>query len=90
MGRPIDTSNIQGGVWPRLPKNYESYLFYKITDADRFRENLGEFIENITTGAECEERLTKIQMAKEGGRKKLIPFAGVNISFSHKGLQKVR
>lgn len=90
MGRSINTSKIQGGVWPRLPKNYESYLFYKITNADRFREDLGQFTENITTGAECEEHLAKIEMAKEGKRNKLIPFAGVNISFSHKGLQKVR
>lgn len=89
MSHPVDKSNIQGGIWPRLPKEFESYLFYKITNVNRFRNDLKDFIDEITTGEQCEERLGKISSAAESGKPTKIPMSGINVSFSQKGLQKV-
>ncbi|CAI7585283.1 unnamed protein product [Penicillium pancosmium] len=89
MSHPVDKSNIQGGIWPRLPKEFESYLFYKITNVDRFRNDLKDFIDEITTGEQCEERLGKISSAAESGKPTKIPMSGINVSFSQKGLQKL-
>ncbi|KAJ9492880.1 hypothetical protein VN97_g387 [Penicillium thymicola] len=89
MSHPVDKTNIQGGIWPRMPKEFESYLFYRITNANRFRYDLREFIDEITTGQQCEEKLEKIKSARENGRAAKIPMSGINVSFTHKGLQKV-
>lgn len=89
MSHPVDKTNIQGGIWPRMPKEFESYLFYRITNANRFRYDLREFIDEITTGEQCEERLERIKSARENGRAAKIPLSGINVSFTHKGLQKV-
>jgi hypothetical protein len=90
MSHPVAKSNIQGGIWPRMPKEFESYLFYKITNVNRFRNDLKEFISEITTGEQCEERLANIKSAAESGRSTKIPISGINVSFTQKGLQKVR
>ncbi|KAJ5940027.1 hypothetical protein N7516_000195 [Penicillium verrucosum] len=89
MSHPVDKTNIQGGIWPRMPKEFESYLFYRITNANRFRYDLREFIDEITTGEQCEERLERIKSARENGRAAKIPLSGINVSFTHKGLQKL-
>lgn len=86
---PVNKSNIQGGIWPRMPKEFESYLFYKITNVDRFRLDLKDFIGNITTGLECELLLSKIKQSEEAGMPVKIPMSGINVSFTQKGLQKV-
>lgn len=89
MSHPVDKTNIQGGIWPRMPKEFESYLFYRITNVKRFRYDLREFIDEITTGQQSEERLEKIKSARENGRAAKIPMSGINVAFTHKGLQKV-
>ncbi|KAJ5142586.1 uncharacterized protein N7515_001373 [Penicillium bovifimosum] len=86
---PVNKSNIQGGIWPRMPKEFESYLFYKISNVDRFRNDLRDFIGNITTGLECEELLAKIKLAQEAGISRKIPKSCVNVAFTQKGLEKV-
>lgn len=89
MSHPVDKTNIQGGIWPRMPKEFESYLFYRIKNANRLRYDLREFIGEITTGKQCEERLEEIKSARENGKAAKIPMSGINVSFTQKGLQKV-
>ncbi|RHZ49397.1 uncharacterized protein CDV56_105583 [Aspergillus thermomutatus] len=97
--RVVDTDNIQGSIWPRLPKYYESYLFFKITKKERFRKHLRDILDNgeITTGTQCENHLNSIgefeeacarsrRDIPEADRK---PFTAVNIAFTHMGLLKV-
>lgn len=85
----MNKSNIQGSIWPRMPKEFETYLFYKITNVKRFRLDLKDFIENITTGRECERLLSEIKKAEEAGMPIKIPMSGINVAFTQKGLQKV-
>lgn len=89
MSHPVDKTNIQGGIWPRMPKEFESYLFYRIKNANRLRYDLREFIGEITTGKQCEDRLEEIKSARENGKAAKIPMSGINVSFTQKGLQKV-
>lgn len=89
MSHPVDKSNIQGGIWPRMPKEFESFLFYKIHNVNRFRNDLKEFVDEITTGEQCEERLAQISSAAKNGRPTRIDMSGINVSFTQKGLQKV-
>lgn len=93
--RSVDTTNIQGSIWPRLPKYYESYLFFKITNTPQFRKDLKDFANLVTTGAECEQHLVRINDLQEAKERKdvsadaMVPFSAVNVSFSQKGLEKV-
>lgn len=94
----IDKKNIQGSIWPRLPKYFESYLFFKITDEERFRKDLRKFSEHITNGADCEEYFKKTKSLEEASRESRVdipeehrkPFTAVNVAFSHTGLLRVR
>ncbi|KAJ5938688.1 hypothetical protein N7466_001822 [Penicillium verhagenii] len=72
-----------------MPKEFESYLFYKITDIRRFRNDLRDYISNITTGLDCEARLANIKAAQDAGVPRKVHMSGVNVAFSQKGLQKV-
>ncbi|GIC94424.1 uncharacterized protein Aud_010924 [Aspergillus udagawae] len=97
--RVVDTDNIQGSIWPRLPKYYESYLFFKITNKERFRIHLRDILDNgeITTGTQCEDHLKstgELEEACASSRRDIPeadrkPFIAVNIAFSHMGLLKV-
>ncbi|KAE8143537.1 hypothetical protein BDV38DRAFT_289477 [Aspergillus pseudotamarii] len=97
--RTVDTDNIQGSIWPRLPKEYESYLFFKITDKERFRQHLRAILDRgfITTGSECEDHLKTIGEFEEAcahsrravPEQEKKPFTAVNVAFTHVGLLKV-
>ena len=89
VDNPVNKSNIQGGIWPRMPKEFETYLFYKITNVNRFRLDLKDFVGNITTGLECELLLSKIKQGEDAGIPVKIPMSGINVAFTQKGLQKV-
>ncbi|RAK98080.1 uncharacterized protein BO80DRAFT_504238 [Aspergillus ibericus CBS 121593] len=97
--RVVDTDNIQGSIWPRLPKYYESYLFFKITNKGRFRKHLRALVDKkkITTGSQCEEHLLAVKEFEEAcahsrrdvPESEREPFTAVNIAFTHMGLLKV-
>lgn len=97
--RVVDTDNIQGSIWPRLPKYYESYLFFKITNKERFRLHLRDILDNgeITTGTQCENHLKSTGELEEAcasarcdiPEAERKPFTAVNIAFTHMGLLKV-
>ena len=99
QNRTVDTDNIQGSIWPRLPKIYESYLFFKITNKEKFRQHLRAILDRgvITTGSECEEHLKSVGEFEEAcahsrrdvPEKERKPFTAVNVAFTHMGLLKV-
>ncbi|KAB8217587.1 hypothetical protein BDV33DRAFT_137433 [Aspergillus novoparasiticus] len=99
QNRVVDTDNIQGSIWPRLPKYYETYLFFKITDNEKFRQHLRAILDKgvITTGTECEEHLKSVNEFNEAcahsrrhvPEKDRKPFTAVNVAFTHMGLLKV-
>jgi hypothetical protein len=88
-----------GALRPRLPKYYETFLFFKIQDTDAFKAHLRSFADKITTGAQCKAYFVAtndLPQATPGKPRTDIPpehrkpFEAVNISFSYKGIEKVR
>lgn len=94
----VNIDNIQGSIWPRLPKYYETFLFFKIEDTDAFKTYLRSFADKITTGAQCKKYFVDtddLPQATPGKPRTDIPpeqrkpFEAVNISFSYKGIEKL-
>lgn len=84
---------------PRLPNYYETFLFFKIKDTDEFKAHLRNFADKITTGAQCKSyfvetddlaQVTPGKPRKDTPPEKRKPFEAVNVSFSYKGIEKVR
>ncbi|ESZ93323.1 Dyp-type peroxidase [Sclerotinia borealis F-4128] len=87
-------SNIQGDIWPGLPKRFQTFLFFKIKKPDEFKVRLRSFVENggITSAKDACDMKTKILAAKiqaarqPGGSHKIQSLPGVNIAFASTGL----
>lgn len=88
-----------GAHRPRLPKYYETFLFFKITDTEAFKAHLRSFADKITTGAQCKAYFVELNDLPQStpGKPRIDvppeqrkPFEAVNVSFSYKGIQKVR
>ncbi|KAF7854633.1 hypothetical protein EAF04_010441 [Stromatinia cepivora] len=86
-------SNIQGDIWPGLPKRFQTFMFFKIKKPDDFKRRLRSFVEagGITSAKDaCDMKnqilAVKLQ-AKESGRPaKIQALPGVNIAFASHGL----
>ena len=79
-----------------LPKKTQTYLFFVINQfrVEKFRHQLAKLIPLITTTAQVFEDQeliahTKKIAAHRGQAPPLLRLSGVNISFSHRGLQQV-
>ncbi|EGZ77169.1 Dyp-type peroxidase [Neurospora tetrasperma FGSC 2509] len=85
-------ANIQGDVWPGLPKRFQTFLFFKIRKPDEFKTRLRSFVdEHITTAQEACDMKNKIsevrKQAKDHGvPAKILALPGVNIAFASTGL----
>ncbi|KAJ5131621.1 Dyp-type peroxidase [Penicillium atrosanguineum] len=91
MASVIRKANIQGDVWPGLPKRFQSFLCFRIKKPDEFKSRLRSFIPQITTAqAACEMKETiakeKALARSQNRSAKLQPLPGVNISFASTGL----
>ncbi|KAK1141044.1 dye-decolorizing heme-containing peroxidase [Aspergillus melleus] len=90
----IDTTNIQGDIWPGLPKRYEELFFFTIKDEPKFRNHLAAFIPEITTAEQAVQdkgkiRQHKIEITKGNKGPELLNLSGVNISFTSSGIGKL-
>ncbi|KAJ5226693.1 uncharacterized protein N7469_006699 [Penicillium citrinum] len=86
-----DFNNIQGDIWPGLPKKYQTFWFFQITDATKFKPSLGKLMDDkiITSSADALKHKEKIHEVKNSQPGTLHELALVNISFSFKGMQKL-
>ncbi|PPQ90336.1 hypothetical protein CVT25_007738 [Psilocybe cyanescens] len=95
----LKLDNIQGDILSGLPKKTETLYFFQITDAQKFRRDLVNFIPLVKSVAEVLKDREDIDKHKNGHghgyghghnvRPHLIPIVGVNISFSHVGFKKL-
>ncbi|KAM0716673.1 hypothetical protein Q7P37_008118 [Cladosporium fusiforme] len=92
----IRKTNIQGDIWPGLPKRFQSFLFFQIHKPNEFKQRLKQFTADghLTTAEQACEMKNKIDAAKKaceagGVRSPLMPLPGVNIAFSSTGLHKM-
>lgn len=79
---------------PGLPKNNETYFFFKIPDGseDEFRQALKSLVDDgqITTAEQALDDRSKIAEHKQSGDAGCVEVVGVNIAFCPRGLHKVR
>lgn len=91
-------ANIDSQHRPRLPKYYETFIFFKIRDADDFKPHLKDYsrANKFTTGAECKKYIDENYHNDEVTERKDLPpeqrkpFDAVNVAFSIKGMNEVR
>ena len=88
---------------PRLPRYYESFLFFKMKDLDdddyytAFKEHLKELVDDgkITTGSQCKRYFEKHDGVNEARERvdtrpeDRDTFNAINITFSGKGTNKL-
>ncbi|EDP48527.1 Dyp-type peroxidase family protein [Aspergillus fumigatus A1163] len=91
----INKDNIQGNIWPGVPKLHEFFLFFNITSERRFRRDLKRLIPLVTTANDAVKfneqiRQNKTEVSSGEAKSEVIPLTGVNLAFSAKGLKKVR
>ncbi|KAJ5265253.1 hypothetical protein N7524_006271 [Penicillium chrysogenum] len=100
MPSEVDPANIQGSIWPRLPRYYESFLFFKMKDLDdddyytAFKEHLKRLVDDgkITTGSKCKEYFERHDGVNEARERvdtrpeDRETFNAINITFSGKGM----
>ncbi|TVY42788.1 Peroxidase [Lachnellula subtilissima] len=91
MTSVIRKTNIQGDIWPGLPKRFQTFLFFRIRKPDQFKTQLKAFVPEITTA----ETASAWKDAKKREKKlhpkdlmpgNVVPSTGINISFSAAGL----
>ncbi|KAE8137510.1 hypothetical protein BDV38DRAFT_292963 [Aspergillus pseudotamarii] len=90
----VNKDNVQGNIWPGLPKEFELFYFFKISKTDSFRRHLRYLIPHITTAnsaLKARDQIAQHKAAVSNGRTHpaTIPLAGVNIGFSANGLKKL-
>ncbi|KAJ5761123.1 hypothetical protein N7520_008279 [Penicillium odoratum] len=83
--------NIQGDIWPRLPKKHELFVFFRITDPKLFKEHLKKLVPLLTTARDAERTRAEIYQKKAAGTLQgLIELSAINVAFSAKGLAKLK
>ncbi|KAH8773940.1 hypothetical protein F5882DRAFT_441507 [Hyaloscypha sp. PMI_1271] len=87
----IRKANIQGDIWPGLPKRFQTFLFFRIRKPEQFKVQLKAFVPEITTAETAAawrdaKRREKELYPKDLRPSNLLPKTGVNISFSSTGL----
>ncbi|QKX64626.1 uncharacterized protein TRUGW13939_11801 [Talaromyces rugulosus] len=98
---PVPKDNIQGDVWPGLPKKYETFYFFDIRNDkgqekkyEVFKGRLKDFIPKITTAQQALVARNKIKdhngkVTELEGDQGHLPEAHSNISFAQRGLIKL-
>ncbi|KAJ5461244.1 Dyp-type peroxidase [Penicillium daleae] len=87
---PPNKKNIQGDIWPRLPKKAETFYFFRITKPEVFKTHLSQLAPLLTTAEDAQRMREDIYRKKEAGTLKgLIKLSAINVAFSSKGLAKL-
>lgn len=83
----INPKNIQGDIYPGIPKKAQTFFFFEIVKAPLFRSRLVKLVPHIATSASVSAGRVQINEHREhcGG---LFAGAFLNIAFSSRGLKK--
>ena len=86
----LDLDDIQGDVLQRLPKNAETFLFFKIADRSSFKRSIRRgIIQWITSVGHLTRRDREIRRREDLGRTSRVSFRGVNLAFTNDGLDQL-
>ncbi|KAF8879817.1 hypothetical protein BD779DRAFT_1446702 [Infundibulicybe gibba] len=90
MSEPaLDLGNIQGDILVGLLKKTETFDFFQINDVAAFKQLLKTLIPHVKTAKQALDDRSEVQHHKKSGGAELIRLSGINIAFSHFGLQKL-
>lgn len=81
------TEDIQGDILAGLPKRRERLLFFRVEDPAAFTAFLKDL--QLTSLQECLAQRDLIKQRKAAGVPTLVPTPGLNVAFTHTGLQKL-
>src|SRR5262245_7271012 len=86
----LKLDDIQGDTLVGMQKNAELFLFFKITDAPRFRALMRQYIVGQVTNARTTvEREGIIEARKRGRPVSSGPWLGLNLGFTSEGLNQL-
>jgi hypothetical protein len=87
---PLDLHEIQGDVLIGLQKNFERFIFFKITEVAPFKSALRKKIgHRITSTLTVKAREFQLRDYKKGGGKEPLPLIGLNLGFTNTGIKKL-
>ncbi|KAJ5787332.1 hypothetical protein N7457_002322 [Penicillium paradoxum] len=87
----LDQKNIQGDIWPRLPKKAERFVFFRISNEQEFKKGLPMMADFLTTAYAASQNRDDIYRKKaDGTLKGIIHLVSINIAFSSIGLAKLK
>ncbi|KAJ5294320.1 hypothetical protein PENANT_c006G02996 [Penicillium antarcticum] len=87
---PPNKKNIQGDIWPRLPKKHELFVFFRITNPQLFKTHLAGLVPLLTTARDAEKFRSEIYKKKaQDTLEGLVHFSAINVAFSARGLKKL-
>jgi len=86
----VNADNIQGDILAGgFPKKVETFIFFRITDAKDFIDDLKQLAPLIKTVKQILKDRDDIKKHKEGGKGGLLEMVGVNIALSYTGLHAI-
>jgi Dyp-type peroxidase family len=86
----LELDDIQGDMLVGMQKNAELFLFFKITDAPRFKALMRQYIVGQVTNARAAvERERIIEARKQGRPVSTGPWLGLNLGFTWEGLNQM-
>ncbi|MBV8934777.1 MAG: Dyp-type peroxidase [Alphaproteobacteria bacterium] len=84
----LELDDIQGDMLVGMQKNAELFLFFKITDARRFKMLMRQYVVGQVTNARTTvERERIIEARKQGRPRSTGPWLGLNLGFTCEGLK---
>lgn len=86
----LELEDIQGDLLVGMQKNAELFLFFKITDAPRFKALMRQYIVGQVTNARtAAERERIIEARKQGRPRRIGLWLGLNLGFTWEGLNQL-
>jgi Dyp-type peroxidase family len=86
----LDLDEIQGDVLLGLQKFFQRFIFFEITNLSAFKTILRDkLVQRITTTRIVQLREFQLRDYKAHGHKEKLPEIGLNLAFTHDGIQKL-
>src|SRR5215469_8895290 len=85
----LELDDIQGDMPVGMQKNAELFLFFKITDAPRFKAVMRQYIVGKVTNTRTTVERERIIEARKAGRGLAGPWLGLNLGFTWEGLKQL-
>jgi Dyp-type peroxidase family len=79
------TDDIQGDILVGLLKKWEKFIFFRVTDGELFSTFMRTL--EITSMQDCLDQRAVVEANKAAGNTALVSTPGLNVAFTHTGLQ---